>query len=47
MTYYIIAGVVGAIVKTLLPYPPLDDRVRAGRRWLWSKISRLWDSGPT
>lgn len=38
MTWFILGIVVGAIGKTLLPIPAFDDRVRAGWRWLASKI---------
>jgi hypothetical protein len=34
MTGYLIAAAVGAIVKTLLPIPAFDDRVRAAWRRL-------------
>ncbi len=39
MTTFIIAAAIGAIVKTLLPWPAMDDRVRAAWRWAWSKIT--------
>lgn len=36
----ILIGVaIGAIGKTLLPMPALDDRVRAAWRWLWAKVT--------
>lgn len=39
MTMLIIGAAIGAIAKTLLPMPALDDRVRAAWRWAWSKVS--------
>lgn len=38
MTWFILGAVVGAIVKTLLPYPALDDKVREGWRFIARKI---------
>lgn len=39
MTTLLIGAAVGAIAKTLLPMPALDDRVRAAWRWVWNKIA--------
>ena len=38
MTWFILGAIVGALVKTLLPWPFLDDRVREAWRWIASKI---------
>ncbi len=38
MTWFIIGVVVGAIAKTLIPWPAMDDKVREGWRWLRAKI---------
>lgn len=42
MTWFLIGAVVGAIVKTLLPLPWADDRIRAGWRWLEAKVKEGW-----
>lgn len=39
MTTFLIAAALGAFIKTLIPLPAFDDRVRAAWRWAWSKIS--------
>ena len=42
MTAFLIGVAVGAIVKTLLPWPYGDDKVRAGWRWLETKVKEGW-----
>lgn len=39
MITFIIAAAIGAVVKTLLPFPPLDDRIRAAWAWARGKIT--------
>ena len=45
MTGYLIAAAVGALVKTLLPYPAADDRVRAAWRWFHTWLDGKIKSG--
>lgn len=38
---------IGVVGKTLIPIPPLDDKVREGAAWLWSKTgAKLWAKIP-
>ena len=42
MTMFLLGAAVGAVIKTLLPYPFLDDKVRAGWHWLEAKAKAGW-----
>ncbi len=42
MTAFAFGTAVGIIVKTLLPWPWADDRIRAGWRWLEHKAKDGW-----
>lgn len=47
MTGIIIWAAVGAFAKTLLPLPPLDDKVREGWKWAWDHtVGKLWSKIP-
>lgn len=39
MTIFIVGAAIGAVAKTLLPWPALDDKIRAGWRWAWTKVT--------
>lgn len=39
MIWLLIGIAIGAVAKTLLPWPWADDRVRAAWNWAWSKVS--------
>ena len=32
--------VVVTVANRLLPFPPLDDRIRAAWRWVWEKATK-------
>jgi len=39
-TVVLLIGVaIGIVVKTLIPIMPLDDPIRRGWAWLWSKVA--------
>ncbi len=39
MTYFIFGVAAGIVFKVLVPIPMLDDRIRAGWRWLADKVT--------
>lgn len=39
MTTFLIGAAIGAIAKTLLPWPYADDKIRALWARLWARVS--------
>jgi hypothetical protein len=38
MAEWLFWGVVFTIANRLLPFPPVDDRIRAAWAWAWKKL---------
>jgi len=38
MATWLFWAIVWTIVNRLLPFPPLDDRIRAGYAWVYAKV---------